>query len=78
MQPIYMIIDLLTKQETQKRLPVPEADIMTIKNDIDLMSVVHRMHFLEDVFELTPIAPVSLINHSHINGLHLFWDTWYI
>ena len=42
--------DLLLRQETQKRLHVLEADIITI-------------------------TQVSVINHYHINGLHLFWDT---
>ena len=36
------------------------------------------MHFLLDVFQMTAIALVSVINHYHINGLHLFWDTLYI
>ena len=27
---------------------------------------------------MTVIALVSVINHNHINGLHLFWDTLYI
>ena len=28
--------------------------------------------FLQDMFQMTAIALVSLINHYHINGLHLF------
>ena len=36
------------------------------------------MHFLLDMFQMTTIAFVSIINHYHINGLHLFWDTLYI
>ena len=27
---------------------------------------------------MTAIALVSVINHYHINGLHLFWDTLYL
>ena len=37
-----------------------------------------RVHFLQNVFQMTIIAFVSVINHYHINGLHLFWDTQYI
>ena len=33
------------------------------------------MHFLQDVFQMTAIAFVSIINHYPNNGLHLFWDT---
>ena len=36
------------------------------------------MHFLQDVFQMTAIALVSVINHDHINELNLFWDTLYI
>ena len=35
------------------------------------------MHFFQDVFQMTAIVLVSVINHYHINGLHLFWDTLY-
>ena len=42
------------------------------------MSLAQRMHFLLDVFQMTTIALVSVINHYPINGLHLFWDTLYI
>ena len=42
------------------------------------MSLVQRMHFLQDVFQMTAITLVSVINHYHINWLHLFWDTQYI
>ena len=41
------------------------------------MSLAQRMHFLQDMFQMTAIALVSVINHNHINGLHLFWDTLY-
>ena len=34
--------------------------------------------FLQDVFQMMAIVLVSVINHYHINGLHLFWDTLYI
>ena len=42
-----------------------------LKND-DLMSLFQRTHFLQDVFQMTTIALVSVINHYHINGLHYF------
>ena len=32
------------------------------------MSLAQRMHFLQDVFQMTAIALVSVINHYHING----------
>ena len=35
------------------------------------------MHFLLGVLHMTTIALASVINHYHINGLHLFWDTLY-
>ena len=41
------------------------------------MSPAQRMHFLQDMFQMTAIVPVTVINHYHINGLHLFWDTLY-
>ena len=41
------------------------------------MSLAQRMHFLQDVFQMTAIALVTIINHYHINRLHLSWDTLY-
>ena len=38
------------------------------------MSLTQRIHFLQDVFLMAAIALVSVINHSYINALHLFWD----
>ena len=38
------------------------------------MSWAQTMHFLQDIFQMTAIALVSVINHYHINGLQLFWD----
>ena len=40
------------------------------------MSLAQRMDFLLDLFKRKVVALV--INHYHINGLHLFWDTLYI
>ena len=42
------------------------------------MSVAQRVHFLEDEFQMTTIRLTLVINHYHINGLHLFRDTLYI
>ena len=42
------------------------------------MAPAERVHFLQDVFQMTAIALVSVINPYHINGLHLFWDTLYL
>ena len=41
------------------------------------MSQALGMHFLQDVFQMTAITFVSVKNHYHINGLHLFCDTQY-
>ena len=41
------------------------------------MSLAQRMHFLQEVFQIITKAFVSVINHYHINGLHLFWDILY-
>ena len=79
MQPINMIMINYWDQKLKKRLHVLEVDIIIIKknNNIDLMPLAQRIHFLEDVFQMITIAPVSVINHYHINGLYLFWDTLY-
>ena len=42
------------------------------------MSLAQRMRFLQDVFQMTAITLISVINPYRINGLHLFWDTLYI
>ena len=36
------------------------------------MSLAQRIHFLHDVFQITAIALISVINHYHIKELHLF------
>ena len=64
-------------KKLKKRLHVLKADIIIIKKNIDLMSLAQRMYFLLNTFRMTAIAVVSVINHYHINGLHLFWDTLY-
>ena len=49
-----------------------EAMIMTIKENGNLMSLAQRINFLQDMFRITATALVSVINHCHINELHLF------
>ena len=61
-----MIMIYYWDNKLKKRLHVLEADIITIKRNIDLMSLAKRMHFLQDVFEMTAIVLVSLINHYYI------------
>ena len=68
---------LKKKKKEKKRLRVLEADIITIETNINLMSLTQRMHFLLDVFQMTAIALVSVINY-HINGLHLLLDPLYL
>ena len=65
---IIMIYYRDKKKKTMKRLHVLEADIITIRKKIDLMSQAQRMHFLHDVFQMNAIALVSVINHYYING----------
>ena len=87
MQPINMIMIYYQDKKLKKQLHVLEADIITIKKkktknkkkqkNIDLMSLAERIHFLQDVFQMTAIALVSVINHYHMNGLPLFRDTLY-
>ena len=37
------------------------------------MSIAQRIYFLQDVFQMTTIVYVSVINHYHINRLYLFY-----
>ena len=75
MQHINMKNDLLLRQENPKRLHALEADIITIKKHwFDASTII----FSQDVFQMTAIASVSVINYYQIKGLHLFWDTLYI
>ena len=41
------------------------------------MFLSQRMHFLQDMFQITAIALISVRNHYHINGLHPFWENLY-
>ena len=72
MQPINAIMIYYWDKNLNKILHVLEADAMTIKKNIDLMSLAQKMHFLLDVFQMTTIALDSVINHYHIHGLQLF------
>ena len=64
MQPIYMIMIYYQDKKLKKRLYVLEVDIITMKKHwFDISSS-------KDVFQVTSIAPVWVINHYHINGLH--------
>ena len=51
---------------------VLEGDIITIKKNIDLVSLSQRIHFFLDVFQMTVIVFVSVINRNHINEWYLF------
>ena len=77
MQPINMIMIYYWDQKSKRRVYVLEADIITIKKNIDLMFLTERINFFQDVFQMTTIKLVSAI-YYHINELHLFWDTLYI
>ena len=54
-----------------KRLHVMLADIITIlkKHWFDISS--SKDAFLQDMSKMAAIALVSVINHYHINGLHI-------
>ena len=45
---------------------------------MDLISPAQRMNLITDVFQMAGTAPLSNMNHYHINGLHLFWDTLFL
>ena len=77
MQPINIIMIYYWNKKLKKRLHVLEAGIIILKKNIDWMSLAQMMHFLKDVFQMTSFTLISVINHYHINRLHLFWDTLY-
>ena len=73
MQLINMIMIYNRDKKFFFKLHVLEASKITIKKrNVDLKSLAERIHFLQDVFQMAVIALVSVINHYHINGLHLF------
>ena len=65
------MINYWDKKPKSKRLHVLEADIIIVKNPIDLRSLVQRMNFWQDVFQMTAITlmthlnlPSEVVNHS--------------
>ena len=68
MQPINMIMTYYWDKKLKKRLHILEADIISIKKNINLIPLAQSMHFLQDVFQMmTTSALTSVINHYHIN-----------
>ena len=63
---MHIIMIYYWEKKLKKILYVLESDIIAIKNN-DL-SLTQRMHFLRDVFKMTAIALVSVINHYLFNG----------
>ena len=57
---------------------VREADIITIKKTLIWCFWLKGCIFYRTCSKMTIFAFVSVINHYHINGLHLFWDTHHI
>ena len=78
MQPINMMIYYWDKKLTKKNIKCPGSWYNNNLKNINLMFLAEMMHFLQDMFQITTIAPISVIYHYHINGLHLFWNTLYI
>ena len=68
MQHIHMIMIYYWDKKLKNRLQVLEADIITIKKNNNLVIRAQKMHFFQDVFQMTAIAFVSVIDHYHING----------
>ena len=63
MQTINMSMIYYWDKISKNELNILEADIIAIKKN-------QRMYFLLDVFQMTAIALVSVINYYHINELH--------
>ena len=72
--PINMIMIYYQDKKLEIRLRILEVDIKAIKKHSFDVSGPNDA-FLQDVSRMTAIGLVSVINHYHINGLHLFWDT---
>ena len=53
------MMHFLPDMKLKKRLHVLEADIITIKKNIDLMALALMMNFLPDMFRMTTIVLVS-------------------
>ena len=79
MQPLSMIMIYYCDKKLKKGLHVLEAYIIPIKKQQHWFNISSSEDaFLEDVFQMTTIALVSVISHYQINRLHLFSDTLYI
>ena len=79
MQPMNMIRIYYWEKKLRKRLHVLEADILKQLKKKDWFDVsCWKDEYLQDVFEMAAIECISVINHFHINGLHLFWDSLYL
>ena len=55
-----MIMIYYRVKKLKKRLHVLEVDIISIKKNIDLMSLAQRRYFLQEVFQMTTIVLVSI------------------
>ena len=77
MQPIYMIMIYYWDKKLKKRLQVLEADLITIRKNIDFDVSSSKDAFIQNVFQMIVITLFSVINHYHINVLYLFWDILY-
>ena len=72
MQAINMIMIYYWDKKLKEGLHVLEADIIPIKKKHRVEVSCSKDAFLQNVFQMTAIVLVSVINHYHINGLHLF------
>ena len=74
MQPTNIIL-IHNCDKKLKKIKYPGRRYGNSEKIIDLMSLAQRMQFFKDMFQMSAIALVSVINHYHINGWHLFWDS---
>ena len=74
-----LILWFITETRNKKNVHVLEADVIILqtKKKKQQWFVVSSRKDALDVFQMTTIVLVSVINHYHINGLLLFWDTLY-
>ena len=73
---IYYFDKKLKKTKTKQKTHVLEADIKTIKNNIDASS--SKDIFFQDIFQMTTIALMTHLNSSievfdHPDALFFFW-----
>ena len=71
---IYMIMIYYWDKKIKRRLHMLEAYIIKIKRTLIWCLLWKGCIFF---LQMTAIALVSIINHYHIDRLHLFWDTLY-